>query len=234
MTRVIWLRRAVLALAVVLLPLFCYGAAALVGAAIPVNRGFVMAAPGTPVWLCSNGIHTDLVLPAGVGPIDWRALLPPRLFHDSPGADTALSFGWGDRDFYMSTPRWSDLRLATALQAIGGGDATAVHIEMRPGGRQDPACRELRLAAATLARLDGQILAAMALDPAGRPILIPDAGYGPADGFVAGTGHYSIFLTCNDWLRRALARTGIRTALWSPLPFGLMWQAKAAGAPVGR
>ncbi len=222
-----------LALAVVLLPLACYGAAALVGAAIPVNRGFVMPTQGTPVWLCSNGIHTDLVLPAGAGPIDWSAVLPPGLFRGMPLPRSAFSFGWGDRDFYRSTPTWRDLRLATALKAIGGGDATAVHVELRPDGGHDPACRELRLAATTLARVDGEILAAMARDPAGRPMLIPGAGFGPADGFVAGTGHYSIFLTCNDWLRRTLARAGIRTALWSPFPFGLMWQAKAAGAPAG-
>jgi uncharacterized protein (TIGR02117 family) len=221
-------------LAVVLLPLVCYGAAALVGAVIPVNRGFVMAAQGHPVWLCSNGIHTDLVLPAGAGPIDWPATLPPGLFRVAPGTQTAFSFGWGDRDFYMSTPHWRDLRLATALKAIAGGDATAVHIELRPGGGHDPGCREFRLGAATLARLDGAILDAMVRDPRGRPILIPGASYGPADGFVAGTGHYSIFLTCNDWLRRALARAGMRTALWSPFPFGLIWQAKAAGAPAGR
>ena len=226
----IWLRRAVLALVVVLLPVFCYAAAAVVGALIPVNRGFVMAPEGTPVWLCSNGIHTDIVLPAGAGPIDWPGLLPPGLFRAVPGPGAALSFGWGDRDFYQTTPQWRDLRLGTALRAISGGDATAVHVELRPVGSHDPGCRALRLDAATLGRLDGEIRDAMALDAGGRPILIPGAGYGATDGFVAGTGHYSIFLTCNDWLRRTLARSGIRTALWSPFPFGLLWQAAATGA----
>ncbi|MGL1255138.1 DUF2459 domain-containing protein, partial [Vibrio parahaemolyticus] len=87
-----------------------------------------------------------------------------------------------------------------------------------------PSCRELHLDEKSLGSLERALLGAMARDPNGRPILIPGAGYGPADGFLAGTGHYSIFLTCNDWLRRVLAAAGIRTALWSPFPFGLMWQ----------
>lgn len=211
-----------------LLPVLCYAAAAVIGAAIPVNRGFVPVPGGTPVWLCSNGVHTDLVIAAAAGPVDWPALLPPGLFRAVPAGANALGFGWGDRDFYLTTPSWRDLRLATALHAVTGTGTTVVHIEWRRDGRGDPACRELRVDAGQMARLDAELLAAMAHDDDGRPRAIAGAGYGGNDGFVVGTGHYSIFLTCNEWLRRILAGAGIRTALWSPFPFGVMEQATAA------
>ena len=201
-----------------------YPALALLGALVPVNSGYVAPTAGTPAWVCSNGVHTDLLLPATGGPVDWLEILPRGLFRETPDPGGVLAFGWGDRDFYLTTPDWSDIKLTTALQAIAGGGASVVHIEAVVPPRGNPACRSLLLDQAHWGSLAHYVRTAMANGPNGRPIAIANAGYGPVDGFVVGTGHYSPFFTCNEWVRRGLALAGIRTAWWSPFPFGILWQ----------
>ena len=201
-----------------------YPALALVGALVPVNSGYVVPATGTQAYVCSNGVHTDLLLPAKGGPVDWRAVLPHGLFRATPAPGGLLAFGWGDRDFYLTTPNWSDLKLSTALLAISGDDATAVHIEAVMPLRGERACRLLVLDKTRWGTLARYVRAAMANGANGQPIAIANAGYGPVDGFVVGTGHYSPFFTCNEWVRRGLALAGIRTAWWSPFPFGILWR----------
>lgn len=86
-----------------------YGAAGLVGGAIPANPGWRPPARGIPVYLASNGIHVDLIVPkvaAGDGwRVDWRPLLRPAHLRDPryAGYDHA-GFGWGDARFYRDTP----------------------------------------------------------------------------------------------------------------------------------
>jgi uncharacterized protein (TIGR02117 family) len=215
------LRRLALLAALPPLAAGLYAAAALIAAVIPAGG----AAPGVTgdatIWLCGNAVHTDIVLPAAGGPVDWSATLPASLMRAPFDPAQALAFGWGDRAFYLATPTWRDFRPATAVDALIGGDGTVLHVEMRVLPAGDPTCRRLALAPQRLALLDAYLVRAMARDAEGRPIPLVGSGYGPTDGFLVATGRYSVLLTCNEWVRRGLAAAGLRTALWSPFPFGL-------------
>ena len=73
----IWLRRVLLAIAAI--PAL-YLLAALVGSLVPVNRGWSEPDEGITIYLASNGIHADLILPAEAQGLDWRPLLPEQRF----------------------------------------------------------------------------------------------------------------------------------------------------------
>ena len=112
--------------------IYGYAAAGLIGGAIPVNRGWRAPAQGVTIWVASNGIHTDLIVPkvvAGNGwRVDWRPLLRPEHLRDPRYAGYGYAgFGWGDAKFYRETPEWQDVRPATVLAAAVGSDATLVH-----------------------------------------------------------------------------------------------------------
>ncbi|UZJ65875.1 DUF2459 domain-containing protein [Sphingobacterium sp. KU25419] len=67
------------------------------------------------VYIMSNGVHTDLVLPVKTNQIDWSVLFP---FQNNKGKKTNYSYmgvGWGDKGFYLNTPEWKDLKLLLHL-----------------------------------------------------------------------------------------------------------------------
>jgi len=196
---------------------------------LPVNRDFRPTPPeagGVTVYLRTNGVHAELVLPAAA-PYDWRTELPPGEVVEaarlaSPPDLTWIAFGWGDRDFFIRTRTWGDLRPASAASALLGLGPAAMYVEYiaRP---QDYRARRIDLDAAQYRRLVAGLRAGFARDAAGRPRRIDDPGYFDTDAFYEGTGRYTFWLTCNEWIRRVLAGAGIRTAAWAPFEVALFW-----------
>lgn len=136
-----------------------------------------------------------------------------------------IELGWGDRRFYLEVPNWSDLRASTAIRALSGMDSTALHVRYTgapaPGA---PDAVALSLTSDAYARLVARLRQSIPTNPQGRPILIPGHHYGANDAFYEATGHYSLFMTCNEWVRGALSEAGVRTPWWSPLDKPLFWQ----------
>ena len=200
-----------------------YLLAALVLGVIPVG-GSREDSGSIEVFVRSNGIHADLVVPMVAGGIDWRTRLPVAALHPIAGVTKDLAFGWGDRGFYLTTPTWSDLRVATAFRALTGLDRTVLRVEAVPIPVPDPAMREVRLSPARYRALAAFITAAIRVGDDGGPIVIPGAHYDAHDIFLDANGHYSIFETCNEWTRQALAGAGVRVPVWSPFEQALFYQ----------
>jgi uncharacterized protein (TIGR02117 family) len=224
-------RRAVWFLA----PPLLYVAAALVLALVPVNAAFRMAADGVRVYLRSNGVHADLVLPTRTAWHDFAAEFPPQHTAALRDALPWVAFGWGDRDFMIETPTWRDLRFATAANALLGRGRGAMHVEYVEaperyrvyGLRVDPAQYE---------RLVARVRAGFERDVDGRPRHIARPGFGANDAFYASTVDWTVVLTCNEWVRRVLAESGVRTAAWAPFAPALVWHVERAArsADAGR
>jgi len=175
------------------------------------------------IYIHSNGVHADLLLPVRALDIDWRKRLPS---YDDPdlvdGGYSYLAFGWGDRAFYLSTPTWADLDLSTALLALSGLDGTVMHVQSAspppPGSRT----AKLSLTADQYRQLVDFIDQSFQHDAEGAPIPISGAHYyGRHDAFFEARGHYSLFNTCNEWTRQALVHAGQRTAIWAPFDVAL-------------
>ena len=183
-------------LSIVLIPLGLYLAAAATLGHIPANRDWAEPKTGITIFIQTNGVHTGIVLPAG--PHKWRA------------------YGWGDRDFYLNTPRWQDIRIDTAVAALVGSGDTLVHVDDLDDFLPDENWRPLRLRAGEYARLRAYIAAT--LKPGGKPI----PGYTARDRFYPARGRYSALVTCNVWTGRALKAAGVRTGIWTPFSGDVM------------
>ena len=72
------------------------------------------------IFILTNGVHTDLVVPSRSEQIDWPEFLqyPNEISTDS--AYAYLAMGWGDKGFYLETPTWADLKASTAFKAAFG------------------------------------------------------------------------------------------------------------------
>ena len=84
---------------------------------IPVNKNFTETKEsGIVIYLLTNGVHLDIVVPKVSNYKDWREDLEINPFIDTQV--NLVAFGWGDRDFYLNTPEWSDLTFSTAFNAL--------------------------------------------------------------------------------------------------------------------
>jgi uncharacterized protein (TIGR02117 family) len=201
-----WLR------ALMLLPPL-YLAAGAIGGAIPRNSGWREARHGVTVYIATNGVHTGLILPTRTAEHDWSQLVHPDHIADPRYAGRYLWFGWGDRDFYLNTPTWSDLSLRTIARAAIGSDRTLVHVDHLIEPWSD--ARPIRLSPRQYRALVSAIRGSFA---GPQPI----RGYDTADVFYPGRGHYDAIRTCNWWTGKMLAAAGVRVGAWTPFSATIM------------
>jgi len=198
--------------------LLLYGAAALLLPLVAVNGDWVAPQSGVEVIVVSNGVHTDLVLPAVAGGVDWSRHFPRSDFAEVDERYGWISFGWGSRDFYLETPTWSDLRLSTALRSVSGLAATALHVSWYWRPPEGDRCRRFKISDEQLARLLAEVLATCDRTADGDVKLIAAPGYTPYDRFYEALGHYSAITTCNEWTGARLRSIGVKCGCWTPWP----------------
>lgn len=185
---------------------------------IPVNNDFRNSPHGIPVIIISNAVHSELVLPIEAAGWNWRDLFPATDFVNDTGWATHVSIGWGDRGFFIYTPQWSDLKLSTAANALLWPSSTCVHVSMTIGDLELDRGKEVKLTDQQYQELVKQILAGLNRDESGSLSRIPDSSYHQHDTFYVGNGRYHLFNTCNNWVGRAMQKTGIRVGWFTPLP----------------
>ena len=203
-----------------------YLLAALAGSLVPLNAGWREPATGETVYLVSNGVHTDLILPASAQGLDWRPLLPRNDFANRDPAANWIAFGMGERRVYLETPHWRDIRPRTVWAALAGGERV-MHVEWVA----DPAwhARAIRLRPEEYRRLWAAVRASFRHDDEANSFIhIDHPGYGPDDAFYRGVGRASAVNTCNVWASDMLRLAGVRTSLWPPFAQGLDWRFRKA------
>lgn len=207
--------------AVLVLPV-AYFLAALIGAAIPANADWTEPQEGVMLFVRTNGVHTWIMMPTVSPEMDWRPIAPPAHIRDRRYAGNYLAIGYGNREFYLNTPRWADLRPRTALAAAFGRGRSLMHVEHEWNPRVDEYQKRLVVSRDQYRRLAQHIAADFERDAAGRTRPLLGRGYGPADVFYEARGPYNAFYTCNEWTGAALRAAGIRVGIWTPLAQSIM------------
>ncbi|HTU09770.1 MAG TPA: TIGR02117 family protein [Allosphingosinicella sp.] len=209
---------------IVALPLLYLAAAIFLGL-VPANVSFHQPREGgVLIYVRSNGIHTDIVVPKVNAEADWRPYADPAHLGDPNwGRADHVAFGYGARDFYLNTPTWSDLSVGTAVRSMTGGDSPLVHVEHVDRPRPETWQRPLRLTSDQYRRLAAYIRSSFRTDANGAPIHVPGR-YTNADAFYEGDGSFSMFFNCNAWSGAALRAAGVRMGLWTPFEQSVMWR----------
>jgi uncharacterized protein (TIGR02117 family) len=209
--RILW--RLVLALFAIVAG---YALAAVAGGAIPVNSGWQQATAGVRIYVIDNGVHTDLVLPVAAEGVDWRDLVKPEDLADpAQAAHSHIAFGWGDRDFYLNTPSWSQVSPVRVGKAMAGMGSTVLHVAHIPAPGVGPHMRTILLSPDEYRRLAAFIRGTFAEGPSVH-------GYSGHDAFYPAKGGYSALRTCNQWTGSALREAGVKMGWWTPFTFSVM------------
>ena len=188
-----------------------------VGSSIPRNSDWNEPSDGIEIMVETNGVHTALVLPLVTPQKDWRRDFPASDLAAPHPPYTHVSISWGQREVFLDTPTWADLKPATVWYAATGSDAL-LHVAhyVRPAAAND--IRSLRLRREEYARLVAAI--ETQVEPAETRRTYP--GYFAQDIFYETSGSYHLGSTCNQWTGDMLAEAGVKTGLWTPFSGGVM------------
>ena len=199
---------------------FLYFIWSVILSAIPVNKN-VYTESDHEMYILSNGVHLDLVLPLKDSIKDWtetvnfdKRLIPYVNY---------ISFGWGDRSFYEKVPEWSDLTIPVALRAVFLKSEGALHVNFYKDLTTNEKCRHIYLDSDTYLVLIKYIEESFIKDSIGKPQIIENLSYGRFDSFYEAHGSYSLFFTCNTWTNSALKKSGLKASLWTPFDRGTLF-----------
>ena len=123
--------------------LVAYCLAAWIGSSIPRNADWHEPAANdpdaVPIMVETNGVHTALVLPLVTPERDWRPIFPDSdVAAPGPGY-THIAISWGEKQVFLDTPTWWDLRPWTVLRIVGIGGDGVLHVAhyIRPAPADD-------------------------------------------------------------------------------------------------
>ncbi|MEO5893873.1 MAG: TIGR02117 family protein [Ferruginibacter sp.] len=169
------------------------------------------------IYIKTNGVHTDLVMPVRNSQMDWSKEIK---FSNTSLNDTSmqlLAVGWGDKGFYLETPTWADLRFKVAFKAAFGLGNTAIHATFYKQLTESESCKKILIGREQYSRLIDYILNSLQKDENGHVKYInTKANYSNTDAFYEANGSYSLFHTCNTWANSGLKISGQKCCLWTP------------------
>lgn len=200
-----------------------YLVAAFVLSLIPVYTTDRDPAKDITIYIKTNGVHTDLVMPLRSELIDWSQKIKISNTKANDTLAQYIAMGWGDKGFYLDTPQWSDLKAKTAFKAAFYLGTSAMHTTFYNTINEDKDCVAIPISKEEYQQLIDYIQQSFQYDANGDPLLITASTYGNHDSFYEANRKYSLFYTCNTWTNNALKASGQKAALWTPADKGIFW-----------
>jgi uncharacterized protein (TIGR02117 family) len=168
-----------------------------------------------PIYVSSvNNFHAELIVPVTTAAFDWRSYL--ALSQLGPNANTYryLSFGWGDRKFFMNAS-FDPITIFDTLFLPG---PTVMHVW---GHSEEPSqlspefdVKQIWLSRAEYLKLMQFINGSFQHTLQGCAQYIHQGLYANS-GFYEAVGSYSIARTCNVWTADALKQADVNTPVWA-------------------
>ncbi|SIT23393.1 TIGR02117 family protein [Chryseobacterium gambrini] len=175
-----------------------------------------------PVYIYTNGVHTDIVMPVKNDVQDWSTKIP---FSNTKSKSTDYNYvgvGWGDKGFYLDTPTWADLKFSTAFKAAFWLSESAMHCTFYKTMNKGDDCKKIMISKDQYKKLVDFVDAKFDKDQNGNYNLVPtNAVYGNDDAFYDAQGKYSFLNTCNTWANDALKAADQKAAFWTPSDYGI-------------
>lgn len=205
----------------ILLFLAFYTLAAFSLSKITVNSDAIDQPKEVSIYILTNGVHTDLVVPIKNEIKDWSQEIK---FDNTKAKDSTaqfIAFGWGDKGFYLNTPQWSDLKARTAFNAAFGLGNSAMHATFFNSLTESKSCVKIAVSKENYGKLVQYIEAAFQYDANQKPIFIEATTYGNYDSFYEAKGKYNLFQTCNSWANCGLKAANQKAAFWTVTDTGI-------------
>jgi uncharacterized protein (TIGR02117 family) len=198
---------------------------------IPVNSSFLSVEDGITLYVSSNGVHTDFVLPVQSEIINWQDLFEPAHFGNGWTYALYIAFGWGDKGFYLNTPEWSDLKFNTAVKALFIPSESVMHVTLWPRPEENDLTKKIVLSYVDYKILVENIIRSFTRNEDGYFLKVNHPGYGDFDLFFESPLKFHLFKTCNVWTNSVLRTAGIRTSIWTPFDKPILYHLSKINTP---
>ena len=182
---------------------------------IPVNNEEEYTEKNKSIYLNSNGVHLSIIIPKNQ--IDLK-LLNGLIYFEN---ENYFSFGWGDKNFYLNTPNWSDLTFNNAFKALFINSSSLIHLTRYSTTSND--WTEIKVSQNQLNKINQYIYKTFYFDTLDKKVVLNNKGYSNNDDFYEALGSFSCFKTCNSWVNSGLKDSNIKACLWTPFDFGLLY-----------
>jgi len=162
------------------------------------------------IYLYHDSMHTNIILNLRDTHYNWQKLLQKLLKRRKYGY---LSFGFGDKETYLNTPKWNDLKVSTALKALFINTPSLVHVEyLHNINIKSDYIIKIDIDKNQYKNIEKQIL-----NTFGKEITFGYKGYGKDDIFYNSPYKYNLINTCNTWSGDILREANITMSYWTPL-----------------
>ena len=172
------------------------------------------------IYVSGSNLHTNLIVPVKTNEVDWKSHLNLAEIEPQGRNDyNFLSFGWGERDFYLTTPTLQDLRLSTTLRALLLPTESVLYVRGHhtlPKSSSQYQVKPVKVSRQAYWQLTEFLLSSFARDWQGEPIRIRESNRYNGSFYIA-KGYYSVLRTCNDWTATGLRVAKVNTPVWSGL-----------------
>ncbi len=177
------------------------------------------------IFLLSNGVHTDIVLPVKTNKFDWEKYIPTKNIKQNDSIFKYLAFGWGDKGFYLETPSWGELKPSTAFNASFGLSTSAIHTTYYTKMSENKTnCVKVLLTQKQYENLCSYVKNSFVMAENNEfKFIHTKAIYGNHDAFYDASGNYSLFQTCNTWTNNALKSCGQKASFWTAFQDGIFY-----------
>ncbi|MCK5638685.1 MAG: DUF2459 domain-containing protein [Flavobacteriaceae bacterium] len=200
-------------IAIILIPIV-YFLISLILTFIPINNEEENSEKNNSIYLNSNGVHLNIII--AKDQLHSKLLDGLKYFKN----DNYFAFGWGDKNFYLNTPTWSNLTFNNSCRALFLKSASLIHLTRYPTIKGDWV--EIKVNQNQLNKINQYIDKTFYLDSLNKKILLNNKGYSYNNDFYESLGSFTCFKTCNTWVNSGLKESDIKACLWTPFDFGLL------------
>ncbi|SFV64572.1 hypothetical protein MNB_SV-14-1787 [hydrothermal vent metagenome] len=165
------------------------------------------------IYIRYDDMHSDIVL--NIKSINRE--LKRELNYLIKNRDGYLAFGWGDKETYLNTPTWNDIKISTSLKALFINTPSIMHISFYRDINRFRNIKIVKLSKEAKKRLEKSILKSFDLEK-NRVY----KGYGKNDLFYPSIYSYNMFNTCNTWTGDRLREANISISYWTPLSYNVI------------
>ena len=190
---------------------------------IPENSSSQKESGTIPIYIMTNGVHTDIVTPYENNVWDWSQWLDLSVTPEPLQNTKWVSFGWGDKGFYMETPEWKDLKPSVALKAAFYLSSSAMHVTYYNDIQLDEDTRVIWLTDEQYKNLSTYIFNQFSENNNSFELIDTDQNYGKHDVFYEAKGRYSLFYTCNTWANNGLKAADQKASLFTLWDKGIFY-----------
>ena len=164
------------------------------------------------IYIAYSQLHSDIIININALDKKWKERLPSQVMK----SQGYLSFGWGDKEFYLNTPTWDKLKINAALKALFINTPSVIYVKYHPTVGYFQEIKEVKLSSKQLKKLENSIFKSFDFQNQHYK------GYGKDDIFYSSPYQYNIFNTCNTWTGEQLREANISVSYWTPFSYNII------------